>query len=145
MSGTPPRIKVLCVDDNSFVAEAIELKVLAQPDMQWLGWLSDAGGLVALARESSPDIILLDIDMPGRDPFDALRELYASCPRVRVIMLSGHVRRDLFDRAVDAGSWGYVSKDEDSETILSAIRTVAGGGFAIGPTMEAENNRAGGS
>ena len=68
-------------------------------------------------------------------------ELAAACPSARVIMLSGYVRSDYIDRAVEAGAWGYVSKNENTETILAAIQQVARGGFAMGSEVEAELRR----
>lgn len=130
-------IRVLCVDDNDFVAEAIERKLRREPGFQWAGWLPDTLDLTDRVKRSGADIVLLDVDIPGRDSFEALAELSAAAPEVRVIMLSGHVRSDFIDRAVEAGAWGYLSKGEENDVILDAIRRVAGGGFALG--IEAES------
>ncbi len=134
-------IRVMCVDDNDFVAEAIRRKLSLDQDFAWAGWLPEARGLVEKVKEAKADVVLLDIDMPGKDSFEALRELAAACPSARVIMLSGYVRTDYIDRAVEAGAWGYVSKNENTETILAAIRQVSKGGFAMGSEVEAELRR----
>ena len=81
-------------------------------------------------------------DAGGRGAaFEARAELAREAPESRVIMLSGYVRSDYIDRAVEAGAWGYVSKNEDTQTILSAIHQVAAGGFAMGSEVEAELKR----
>jgi two-component system, NarL family, response regulator DegU len=134
-------IRVLCVDDNDFVAEAIRRKLSLDPNFSWAGWLPEARDLTSKVKETRADVVLLDIDMPGKDSFEALAELAAQCPDARVIMLSGYVRSDYIDRAVEAGAWGYVSKNENTETILAAIQQVAGGGFAMGSEVEAELKR----
>lgn len=134
-------IRVMCVDDNDFVAEAIRRKLSLDQDFAWAGWLPEARDLVEKVKEAKADVVLLDIDMPGKDSFEALRELAAACPATRVIMLSGYVRTDYIDRAVEAGAWGYVSKNENTETILAAIRQVSKGGFAMGSEVEAELRR----
>jgi DNA-binding NarL/FixJ family response regulator len=67
-----------------------------EPRLEWAGWLPDAGELLGEeAHACRPDIVLLDVDMPGRDPFEAVTALAAVCPDVRVVMLSGHVRNEL--------------------------------------------------
>ena len=134
-------IRVMCVDDNDFVAEAIRRKLSLDTAFEWAGWLPEARDLVTKVKEAKADVVLLDIDMPGKDSFEALGELAAACPSARVIMLSGYVRADYIDRAVEAGAWGYVSKNENTETILAAIQQVSRGGFAMGSEVEAELRR----
>lgn len=73
------------------------------------------------------------LDMPGRDPFDALAELVERCPGSRVIIFTRHARRELIDRALDAGAWGYLSKNDGEEELVKALRLVAAGEFALGP------------
>lgn len=134
-------IKVLCVDDNDFVAEAIERKLRREPGFAWAGWLPDTTNLTERVRESGAEVVLLDVDIPGRDSFEALAELSSAEPSIRVIMLSGHVRSDYIDRAVEAGAWGYLSKGEENDVILGAIRRVAEGGFALGNEAESVYHR----
>ena len=129
---------VMCVDDNDLVAEAVELQLGLSADFRWLGRLHDAGRLVEEARRRHPDIVLLDIDMPGPDPFEALAQLASEQPDTRVVMFSGHLRSDLIDRAVEAGAWGYVSKSEGPEAMLAVLHKVAAGEFSLAPDVAAE-------
>jgi len=131
-------IKVLCVDDNFLVAEGIKIKLMLAGGFEWLGQLSDADNLLDEVRRGQPDIVLLDIDMPGKDAFAAMEELRESGLDSRVIMVSGHVRTDLIDRAVEAGAWGYVSKGDGAQAIISAIDQVMAGKFVMGPEVSAE-------
>jgi DNA-binding NarL/FixJ family response regulator len=136
MSGS--RIRVLCVDDNALVAEAIERKLQFEPDLQWLGNLPSADELATVARERRPDVVVLDIDMPGKDPFRALEEVSREYPPARVVVFSGHVRSDLINRACDAGAWGYVSKNSGTDMLVNSIRRVLNGEFVFSPDVQAE-------
>jgi DNA-binding NarL/FixJ family response regulator len=130
MTTTGP-IRVLCVDDNDFIAEAMARVLTRDQGFEWLGWLPDAEGLHDAVGQRHPDVVLLDIDLPGADGLEVLERLLREFPDIRVIMLSGHVRREFIDRAVDAGAWGYLSKGERSDVIAAAVRQVAAGEFSL--------------
>ena len=126
---------MLCADDNELIGDAIQIKLNLCPEHQfeWLGQLQEATDLVNEAIRRQPDVVLLDIDMPGKDPIEALRQLTEFMPSVRVLMLTAHVRRDLIERAIEAGAWGYLSKYSGGETIVDAIQSVFRGEFVLGP------------
>ena len=126
-----PTIGILSVDDNPHVGDALRKRLSRIDGFQWDGWLPSADALVDYVSTRCPHIVLLDIDMPGKDPFEALAELVARCPDSRVLVFSGHVRRDLIQRATDAGAWGYVSKNDAEDSLIDAIRGVAEGEFVI--------------
>jgi DNA-binding NarL/FixJ family response regulator len=128
-------IGVLCVDDNEHVAVALRLKFMAAGEFQWRGWLPSAAGLVAAAEREAPRVVLLDIDMPGPDPFEALAQIADRCPETRVVVFSGHVRRDLIDRALETGAWGYVSKNDGEDALLDAVRRVVAGELGLSPEV----------
>jgi two-component system, NarL family, response regulator DesR len=134
MNCTP--IKVLCVDDNFLVAEGIAIMLRMAGGFEWVGQLSSADDLVSEAARTRPDIVLLDIDLPGRDPFEALEELNRVCPDVRTIIFSGFVERDLVDRAVEAGAWGYLMKGENGTEVADAIARVLLDEFVMAPDIE---------
>lgn len=135
-------IRVLCVDDNDLVAEAVRMKLgIEGGRFEWVGQLRSADRLVQETWHSRPQVVLLDIDMPGRDVFDALKELNELFPNVRVIMLSGYVERDLIERAIEAGAWGYIAKREGADLIVRAIDQVSRGEFALGPDVQREYRR----
>jgi two-component system response regulator DesR len=121
----------MCVDDNRLVAEAVELRLRSEPNVEWAGWLSDTDDLLSGIEQAKPDVLLLDVDMPGHDAFGLLRELNARIPGVRTVMFSGYVRSDYIDRAIAAGAWGYVSKNEAFDELLAAIHQVTAGEFAL--------------
>ena len=130
------KIRVLCVDDHAFLAEGLRSKISLERDMEYVGWLPDATDLVKEAQEREADVITLDIEMPGPDPFESLSEVQRRAPEIRVIVLSAYVRDRYLDAAVEAGAWGFLSKADDPDTIVHAIRKVACGEFALGPSVE---------
>lgn len=133
-----PRVRVLCVDDNKLVLEALASRFRREEWLSVVGLLSEADELPATAIEKRADIVLLDVDMPGRDPFDAMAELAGSRPHTRTIIVSGYVRADLVDRALACGAWGYLCKTAGADAIVEAIRRVQDGEFAFGPDVPAD-------
>ncbi len=131
-----PPIRVLCVDDHSFLIEGLAARFELESDLKFIGFLPNAERLVPEVKESRPDIVLLDIEMPGPDPFEAADNVRRQCPDVRIIFLSAYVRDHYISAAVKAGAWGYFSKSEDAATIVKGIRRVAGGDFAFSPKVQ---------
>lgn len=134
---TNGQVDVLCVDDNPDVAEALRIKLSRTTGFRWVGWLPHAGEMPQRVEASRPALILLDVDMPGRDPFDAMAEIAERWPESRTLVFSGHVRRELFERAVESGAWGYVSKNDGEEALIAAMRRVAAGEFAVSDEVRA--------
>ncbi len=121
------RINVLCVDDSPQMTTLIDRVVREEPDLVSLGALDRADELVEKVERLKPNVILLDLSMPGRDALDALRDLTDRCPTSRVIVFSGRSDPHLVDEALKRGAWGFVMKDAGLDRILSAIRAVAQG------------------
>ena len=130
-------IRVLCVDDNALVGAALERHLRRAQGIEWVGLAGSADELLDAAARTRPDVIVLDIDMPGMDPFQAVAELAALEPHVRVVLFSGHVRQDFIDRAIDAGAWGYISKDDGEAALVGAIRQIHDGQFTLGAGVKA--------
>ncbi len=130
-------IRILCVDDHSFLVDGLAARFEIERDLDFVGSLPTADRLLAEVREKKPDIVLLDIEMPGSDPFEAADDVRRHCPDVRIIFLSAYVRDHYITAAVKAGAWGYFSKSEEASTIVDGIRKVAGGQFAFSPKVQA--------
>ena len=126
---------VLCVDDNPLIADALRRTFARAGGWSWLGWLPEAGGLLEAARADPPAVVILDLDMPGADPFEVLARMTAEFPGTRTVVFTGHVRCDLVDRAVAAGAWGYVSKNDGEGALTGAVAAVLRGEFAISPEV----------
>ncbi|MCA9297606.1 MAG: response regulator transcription factor [Phycisphaerales bacterium] len=123
--------RVLCVDDHAFLVEGLKARLALEADLSFVGRLPSAEGLVRTVRDTRADIVLLDIEMPGPDVFEALQDLTAQCPDVRAIMLSAHIRDHFIDAATEAGAWGYFSKSAEPDEIVEAIRRVRAGEFVL--------------
>jgi len=129
-------IRVLCVDDHAFLADGLRARFELEDDIEFVGHLSSAEQLEERTRELRPDIVLLDIEMPGPDPFESANALKRMHPDVRVIFLSAYVRDHYISAAVSAGAYGYFSKSDDTDEIVTGIRGVARTGeFAFGPKV----------
>lgn len=138
---TAAPIRILCVDDNRLMAEALERRFTLESRVKWAGWVEDSSTLPAVLADNRPDVIMLDIDMPGRDSFDVLKDLVEGSPDIKVIMFSGHVRAEYIDRAVDAGAWGYLSKNDSMDDVMAAILRAAAGEFVLSPDATSEYRR----
>jgi DNA-binding NarL/FixJ family response regulator len=124
-------IRVMCVDDSEVLAESLGRRFRLEDDLEWVGWVNETSALRHSIGGRPPDVILLDVDMPGADPFQLILEIKSFAPDTRIAMLTGHVQREYFDRAVDSGADGYISKDDDPATIVGHIRRLAGGEFVV--------------
>ena len=131
------KIRILCVDDHAFLVEGLSARFSLESEFELVGRLSTAENLAAEVKRTRAHIVLLDIEMPGPDPFDALAELTRQNEDVRVIILSAYVRDHYIDAAYKAGAWGYFSKGDEMDAIVAGIRKVAGGEFALGPKVQA--------
>lgn len=131
------KIRVLCVDDHDFLVDGLKYRLELEDDLECVGRMPSAEGLVERARELRPHVVLMDIEMPGPDPFDAMSELRRLHPEIHVIILSAHVRDRYIDEAFKHGAWGYFSKSDDPREIVEGVRKAAppGGEFAFGPSV----------
>ena len=118
-------IAVLVVDDNRDLASMLQIVIAGEPDMVCVGSLASADTLLETIAKTSPDVVLLDLTMPGRQPLDVVAEASKVAPACRIIVLSGYDDRATMDRAAESGAWGFVSKHGDMPSILEAIRSIA--------------------
>jgi len=120
-------IRVLIVDDHAILRRGLMQIISEASDMQVGGEAESASQAIRLAREQPFDVVLLDITMPDRNGFDALKQLKAEKPRLPVLMLSMHPEEHYAVRALKAGAAGYLNKQSAPALLLSALRQVAGG------------------
>jgi len=128
-------IRLLCVDDHAFLAEGIKTRLSLEEDMEFVGWIESVGELSREIRRTDANIVLLDIEMPGTDSFEVLRNIKREHAGTRVIMFSAFVRDHYIDAAVKGGAWGYVSKSDTPTSVVEAIRKVSRGEFGFGPKV----------
>jgi DNA-binding NarL/FixJ family response regulator len=130
-------IRVMLVDDHALVRSAVR-QALAAPDIQVVGEAASATEALELAPRLHPDVLLLDINLPGTDGLSVLRELAPRLPRTKIVMLtvSGD-RRDLL-QAVRSGAAGYLTKDLGPEALQRAVRGIQSGDLAMSRGMAAD-------
>ncbi len=124
-------IGLLCIDDNPLVAEALARRIKLEPDFHWLGWLAGREDIAERVATLKPDIVLLDIDLPGVDAFELVSLLSEQSPDARVVMFTGFDRPDYQEQALARGAWGYISKDVSTGALLDSLRRVSRGEVAL--------------
>jgi DNA-binding NarL/FixJ family response regulator len=130
-------ISVLLADDHALVRDALANWLRESGDVQVVGEVGSADEALAVAVREKPDIVLMDIDMPGLLAFDAVRTIRARSPKTRIIVLSGFFHDRYIEEALASEASGYITKGETTETVLRAIRTVAAGGAYFSPQVQA--------
>ncbi|MBT3165176.1 response regulator transcription factor [Streptomyces sp. Vc74B-19] len=120
-------IKVLLVDDHQVVRRGLRTFLEVQDDIEVVGEAADGAEGVALAAELQPDVILMDVRMPGMDGVEALRRLRELDHRARVLIVTSFTEQRTVIPALRAGAAGYVYKDIDPDALAGAIRSVHAG------------------
>ena len=124
-------IRVLVVEDQLTLAGALRVAIGAQPDMDCVGAVGTAEEAVALAVASSPDVVLMDIRLPGTDGIEATRQVKAACPQVRVLILTADATPARLAAAAAAGASGFLAKDSAFPAVLAAIRAPVDGKILV--------------
>jgi len=136
------RTRIVIADDQPLLLEGLRRVLGAEPDMEVVGEATDTKMAVALSETLSPDLLLLDVSLSGKNGVDALRQLSQVTPRTRVLLMSASIGgRDLRD-ALRHGARGQVLKTSATDLILKAIRVVAAGDFWISRDLVSELARA---
>lgn len=129
-------MRILLVDDHALVRSAVR-QALAAPDLEVVGEASTADEALLLAPQLRPDLILLDVDLPGTDGLRLLRELGPRLPETKIVMLTVSTsRRDLLE-AVQHGAIGYLTKDLDPAALQRAVRGIRRGDLPMSRNMAA--------
>lgn len=119
------RTRILCVDDQPGFLWVLRSVLDHEADMQCVGCIESCDRLIEDIRASGAEVVLLDATMPGKDPVVAMQELAVELPQIKTIFYSGYDDQAFVDRLMNAGAWGFVSKADETETILSVVREVA--------------------
>ena len=128
-------INVLIVDDHTIVRHGLAQIVNAESDMTVLGEARNGDEALELVARSTPDVVVLDITMPGRNGLETLKEIKRRQPDVSVIMLSMHPKDQYAVRVLKAGASGYITKESAPEELVVAIRKAYEGGKYISPDV----------
>jgi len=133
------RIRVGLVDDQALFRAGIRMLVSSQADLEFVGEAGDGAAGIAMAAESKPDVILMDIRMPVMDGIESTKQIVASGPNPpRIIVLTTFDLDEAAARAIRGGASGFILKDADPELLLAAIRAVHSGSSVIAASATRE-------
>ncbi|MFQ5576798.1 MAG: response regulator [Anaerolineae bacterium] len=124
-------VTIFLADDHAVLRDGLRLLLEAQPDFSVVGEAAngrDAVRQVAQSGSAAPDVLIMDIAMPGLNGIEATRQVLEACPGVRVIILSVHSTLEHISQALQAGARGYLLKESAGVEVVNAARTVAAGG-----------------
>lgn len=128
-------ITVLLVDDHAIIREGLRSLLEKQPEMEVIADAEDGRKAIELVRELSPDIVIMDITMPGLNGIEATRQITADFPNIKVIALSIHSKRRFVADMLSAGATGFILKECLFDELVQAIKAVAAGGRYLSPRI----------
>jgi len=129
------KISVVVVDDHPIFLAGLQQLFKKQPDFELVGVAEDAAQLETVLAQTTPAVILMDIEMPERDGISATAFVRKHAPGTKVVMLTGYDNPDLIFRALKAGAVGYLLKNTRSKEILDTLRRVAAGELFLNPEL----------
>ncbi len=131
-------VRILLADDHALFREGLKSLLESEPEFHVIGEAKDGREALRIALETQPDIILMDIQMPGLDGVKATREILKENPEAKVIMLTMYRQDAYVFEAVKAGAMGYLLKDVSAEELIDAIKRVAAGEVLLDAEMAEE-------
>jgi two-component system response regulator DesR len=136
-------IRVLVADDQAIIAEALAALLRTEPDLEVVALANSAPESVRRAAEVDPDVVLMDVQMPGaadcKDGIEATAAIVAARPAAKVIILTTFGRPGYLRRAMEAGAVGFMVKDASADRLVDAIRRVSAGLRVVDPTLAADS------
>ena len=129
------KARVLLVEDHVIVRQGIKALFSDEPDLEIVGEADDGRAALQSVSELEPDVVLMDISMPGLNGIEATRQIRQNHPEVRVVVLSMHSNEEYVFQVLRAGASGYVLKQSDSSEVLTAIRAALAGGSFLSPPI----------
>ncbi len=124
-------IRVMLVDDHRLVRAGLKRVLSEMPDIRVVAEAGTGEEALELARKDAPDVVLMDVNMPGMGGLEATRRLVARNPQIKIIAVSMHMDEPYPSRMLEAGAAGYISKDSAADEVATAIRRVQSGGHYV--------------
>ena len=131
----PDEITCLIADDHEVVREGLRLALLRSPHVRIVGEAPDGETAVTLAVRRRPQVVIMDLRMPGMDGIEATEEIVKRVPAANVLIFTAYSERALLARGLESGAKGYILKEAPHETLLRAIEKVAAGETFIDPAL----------
>lgn len=130
-----PKARVLLVDDHVVVRQGLKALFADEADIEVIGEASNGREALEFLENREPDVVLMDISMPGLNGIEATRQIQQRHPAVKVVVLSMHANEEYVFQVLQAGASGYVLKQSDSLEVVSAIRAAVAGGSFLSPPI----------
>lgn len=137
MTGAPPAVRILLCDDQELVRVGFRVILESEPGYQVVGEAADGARAVDLVAQLRPDVVLMDVQMPGVDGLEATRRITASSPEggPAILILTTFDRDDYLFAALQAGASGFLLKNASAEDLVDAVRVLARGDALLAPTI----------
>ena len=135
MAGPGREITCLIVDDHEVVREGLRLSLSRAPHIRVVGEAGDGAAAVSLAERRRPDVVIMDVRMPGMDGLEATKELVERVPEAAVLIFTAYSERSLLTRGLESGAKGYILKEAPHQTLVRAIEKVSEGEGYIDPAL----------
>ncbi|WP_019928665.1 response regulator transcription factor [Nocardia sp. BMG111209] len=136
-------IRLLLADDQALVRGALAALLGLEPDLEVVAEVGRGDEVLAAVERTTPDVVLLDVEMPGLDGISAAERVHAGFPGVRILMVTTFGRPGYLRRAIDAGADGFIVKDTPARELADAVRRVHLGLRVVDPALAAETLTAG--
>jgi two-component system response regulator NreC len=133
-----PKIRILLADDHTLFRQGMKTLISAETDLEVVAEVPNGGEAIEKAAELRPDIVLMDIGMPGFSSFEATRQIKKNRPETKVVFLTMYDDEDYLVEGMEVGGSGYVLKDSPAPQLLAAVRDVHRGGSYLSPRMLAQ-------
>ena len=130
-----PKARVLLVEDHVVVRQGLKALFADEPDVEIVGEADNGREALQRVADLQPDVVLMDISMPGLNGIEATRQIRQQYPQVKVVVLSMHSSEEYVFQVLRAGAVGYVLKQADSSEVLTAIRAALSGGSFLSPPI----------
>ena len=128
-------IRIMLADDHSIVRTGLKQVLSDAPEFAVCAEAATGDEVLAQVRQSPPDLLLLDMSMPGRSGIELIKQLKSEYPKLPILVLSMHKEEQYAVRAIKAGAAGYLTKEHAGEELIGALRKVAGGSVFISPAV----------
>jgi DNA-binding NarL/FixJ family response regulator len=128
--------RVLIVDDHAFIRRGVQSILQAFPEWELCGEAGNGTDAIPLVEQLNPDVILMDVTMPGMNGIDATRIIRQSHLRVKIVLLTLHESSEILRSGFRAGANGYLLKADAEDELMKALRVVVGGGSYISPKID---------
>ena len=134
-AGHSKEITCLIADDHEVVREGLRLSLSRSPHVRVIGEASDGASAISLAERRRPNVVIMDVRMPGMDGLEATKALLAKVPTTSVLIFTAYGERSLLGRGLEAGAKGYILKEAPHQTLVRAIEKVATGEGYVDPAL----------